>query len=112
MNYHIYTNKTRNFRERWDKQIMNKVEIKHFANEEERIKFWSEEVDPPPKINEIVNKKCEFCSRFNFKNTGIDINKYGVSIFTTCSGDCEVPKEKRFKYCPRCGRKLTEEEDV
>ena len=53
---------------------------------------------------------CEFCKQFNFKNTGIDINKYGVSIFTTCAGDCEVPKEKQFNFCPKCGCKLSKEE--
>lgn len=49
---------------------------------------------------------CEFCKQFNFKNTGITINKYGASIFTTCSGDCEVPKEQQFNFCPKCGHKL------
>ena len=45
---------------------MNEVEIRYFESEEERRKFWEEEVGPPPNLKKLLDKKCKFCSNVEF----------------------------------------------
>lgn len=53
---------------------------------------------------------CEFCEKFDFGNAKIEIDKYGVRI-ALAGGWTKFDKEEQFKYCPQCGRKLTEEDN-
>lgn len=53
---------------------------------------------------------CEFCRRYDFSRvrTVIDLNQRNASIqLTLCN--TKFPKEQQFKYCPNCGRLLSEE---
>jgi hypothetical protein len=52
--------------------------------------------------------KCEFCEKYDFANAKIEIDKYGARI-ALVGGLTKFTKEEQFKYCPQCGRKLTED---
>ena len=83
--------------------------------QEERIKFWSEEVGHPPKIPQ--ENKCKYCTEFedllehiiNGKpvgkvfDTNIDKDENGWHICLSSSFDIGI------NFCPYCGRKLTED---
>ena len=82
--------------------------------QEERIKFWSEEVGCPPKIPQ--ENKCKYCTEFedlpehiiNGKpvgkvfDTSIDKDENGWHICLPSGFDIGI------KFCPYCGRKLNE----
>lgn len=83
--------------------------------QEERIKFWSEEVGCPPKIPQ--ENKCKYCTEFedlpehiiNGKSVGkvfdtnIDKDENGWHICLPSGFDIGI------NFCPYCGRKLTED---
>ena len=50
---------------------------------------------------------CEFCVRYDFANSKIEIDKYGARIVLSLC-NTKFPKEDQFQYCPKCGRKLAE----
>ena len=60
---------------------------------EERIKFWSEEVGPPPKINCEPNK----CTKRD--------NGYHFYLRCTCGAEMNIDcgEWDWFKRCPNCG---------
>lgn len=48
---------------------------------------------------------CDFCKKFDFRRSKIEVDKYGARIVTTC-GDYSFPKNERFAFCPVCGETI------
>ena len=83
--------------------------------QEERIKFWSEEVGRPPKIPQ--ENGCKYCAECEdlpehiingepvgkVFDTDIDKDENGWHICLPSGSDIGI------KFCPYCGSKLTEE---
>lgn len=57
------------------------------------------------KEQKYKNIGCEFCKRFDFSTARTETDKYGARILLA-GGVSTFPKEKCFKFCPECGRKL------
>lgn len=56
--------------------------------------------------SENVEEKqsCEFCESADFSTFAIKANLYYTTI--EFGGKGQFPKEKQFRFCPACGRKL------
>ena len=90
-------------------------EIRYFSNEEERMKFWREEVGQPPKIRDYKPSGCKYCTEYEDLPEHI-INGESIGrIFDTCIQTdenglwhIELPSglDIGIRYCPYCGRKL------
>lgn len=51
---------------------------------------------------------CDFCRDFNFGRVGLIIRGKETTVyFPSMVG--AVPNNEKFKFCPNCGKKLTEE---
>lgn len=59
-------------------------------------------IDPDFEPEEDV---CEFCEKYDFANSKIEIDKYGARIVLSLC-NTKFPKEDQFQYCPMCGRNL------
>jgi tRNA nucleotidyltransferase (CCA-adding enzyme) len=51
------------------------------------------------------SETCEFCKKFDFGSVRCDIGSFIPSIRFS-GGSSRFPADKRFNYCPNCGRKL------
>ena len=71
---------------------MSGIVIRRFVNEEERRKFWTEEVGPLPKMPEPHK-----CTK--------RLHNYSFHIKCTCGAEASVESWywNTFKYCPGCG---------
>jgi hypothetical protein len=50
---------------------------------------------------------CDFCKNFDFAGARAEVNKYGAHIsLAICN--TKSPDEERFKFCPMCGRRLSQ----
>lgn len=48
-----------------------------------------------------IRKDCKVCAQLDFTRVGIEVDKYGARAMI---GD--VPPDKRFNFCPMCGKRL------
>ena len=68
--------------------------------------FLTMTVDPDFEPAEEV---CEFCAQFDFSTAKLEVDKYGARIaLSLCN--TKFDKDEQFKYCPMCGKQLTESE--
>ena len=62
------------------------------------------------EFGESETHACEFCEKYNFGNAGLRLS-HGKDLpsiyFPGLVGN--VPEGERFKFCPVCGRALTEQ---
>lgn len=67
--------------------------------------YWWMEVDDP----EVVESECELCgSNYDFRM--VEINNVLGSIGVVLTNNVRnANSDNCFRYCPRCGRKLTKE---
>ncbi len=57
----------------------------------------------------MKNNYCKLCSDFNFKKVQI-AELMGRTEIAFSGNLNQVNEEKRFNFCPACGRKLTDED--
>lgn len=71
--------------------------------ERELIWYFTEYQDHFADDGKMVKEKCgcELCRNDNLSNIGIHDNQIGIWL-----GSNKPEKEKKLKYCPKCGRKL------
>ena len=50
---------------------------------------------------------CGFCKTFDFSSARTEAGKYGTHICLASSGTA-YPTNKQFRYCPECGRRLSD----
>ncbi len=87
---------------------------------EEYIKFWAEEVGPPPNIVNYKPSGCKYCAEYEDLPEHVIDDKPVGKIFDTCIQTdengwwhIELPSglDIGIRYCPYCGRKLEENND-
>lgn len=66
---------------------------------------WLYGYDIPVRIME-VSHGCDFCRNFDFGDTCTDVDRHGARIRMAC-GSTSYPPEKRFHFCPNCGKPLS-----
>lgn len=71
-------------------------------------KIYAEAVDAALKEIAERSSGCELCRNYDFSQIGIgkDIKRKFAIYFS--GGYSKVSVDKRFNYCPMCGRKLKE----
>lgn len=54
-----------------------------------------------------AKEPCTFCEIVDFGNYHAEV-KRNAAFISTAGGSYRYPKDEQFKFCPECGRKLTE----
>lgn len=66
-------------------------------------KTWVAYAYPPAHIDLEAQEPCDLCISGRLDKVGFDDRVY------LCSGNCRPPENEKFRFCPKCGRALTEE---
>ena len=79
-----------------------------FGDKDTYGKTWLAYAYLPANLDRERFVPCDFCSKADFGDYSVEIAKSYATI--NCAlGNYKYPEDKRFRYCPKCGRPLTPE---